>query len=102
MLIKLEGMCQSAMPGQRQWPMQLTGDAREVGLNALPVTTGVCTCSLTFKEMDFVPYGDTLDGSARRAKYVKDLEAYLGSALQPILQAWEGELPAHLQKVCSS
>ena len=60
---------------------------------------GVSACSLTFKEMDFVPYGDTLDGSARRAKYVRDLEAYLGSALQPILEAWEGELPPHLQKV---
>ena len=49
-----------------------------------------------------MPYGDTQDGSVRRAKYVKDLEAYLGSALQPILEAWEGELPAHLQKVCTS
>lgn len=51
--------------------------------------------------MDFVPYGDSLDGSKERAKYVKDLEAYMGAALQPILQAWEGELPAHLQKVCN-
>ena len=49
-----------------------------------------------------MPYGDTLDGSKERAKYVKDLEVYMGSALQPILQAWEGELPAHLQKVCNS
>ena len=48
-----------------------------------------------------MPYGDSMDGSARRAKYVKDLEAYMGSALQPIFKEWEGELPAHLQKVRS-
>ena len=48
-----------------------------------------------------MPYGDTVDGSARRAKYVEDLEAYMGSALQPIFKEWEGELPAHLQKVCN-
>lgn len=46
-----------------------------------------------------MPYGDTLDGSARRTKYVKDLELYMASALQPILESWEGELPTHLQKV---
>ena len=49
--------------------------------------------------MEFVPYGDTLDGSARRTKYVKDLELYMASALQPIFETWEGDLPPHLQKV---
>ena len=83
MLSELEGMCRSAALGRQQ------------RLKA------VSACSLTFKELDHVPYGDTLDGSARRAKYVKDLEAYMGSALQPILNTWEGELPAHLQKVCN-
>jgi hypothetical protein len=45
-----------------------------------------------------VPYGLTVDGSADRAAYARHLQGYLAATLRPLFAAWDGELPAHLQK----
>ena len=45
-----------------------------------------------------MPYGLTVDGSAERARYAQHVQGYLAATLLPLFAAWEGELPAHLQK----
>ena len=54
---------------------------------------------LNIKSLEFVPYGLTVDGSAARAAYAQHLQGYLAATLLPLFDAWEGELPEHLQKV---
>ena len=54
---------------------------------------------LTIKQLTFVPYGDTIDGSTERLVYRKQLASYLRNSLSPVLASWEGEMPEHLQKV---
>lgn len=54
---------------------------------------------LTIKQLTFVPYGDTVDGSTERLVYREQLASYLRDSLSPVLAGWEGELPEHLQKV---
>ena len=56
---------------------------------------------LTIKQLTFVPYGDTIDGSTERLVYRKQLASYLRDSLSPLLASWEGEMPEHLQKVSS-
>ena len=51
------------------------------------------------KKLAFVPYGDTVDGSAEREQYSANLAGYLRERLMPALDAWEGELPEHVRKV---
>lgn len=54
---------------------------------------------LNIKSLEFVPYGLTVDGSAARAAYALHLQGYLAATLLPLFDAWQGELPEHLQKV---
>ena len=51
------------------------------------------------KKLAFVPYGDTVDGSAEREQYSAFLAGYLREHLVPVLDAWEGEMPEHVRKV---
>ena len=51
------------------------------------------------KQLTFVPYGDTLDGSAAREQYSAFLAGYLRKRLMPVLDAWDGEMPEHVRKV---
>ncbi len=51
------------------------------------------------KQLTFVPYGDTVDGSAERKQYSAFLAGYLRERLMPALDAWEGEMPEHVRKV---
>ncbi len=53
---------------------------------------------LKIKSLEWVPYGLTVDGSAERAAYARHLQGYLAATLRPLFAAWDGELPAHLQK----
>ena len=57
---------------------------------------------LTIKQLTFVPYGDTVDGSTERLVYRKQLMSYLRDSLLPVLASWEGEMPKHLQKVSNN
>lgn len=45
-----------------------------------------------------MPYGVTLDGSDERNTYILNVQSYMASVLVPLFEAWEGELPTHLQK----
>ncbi|CAK0731645.1 hypothetical protein CVIRNUC_000023 [Coccomyxa viridis] len=54
---------------------------------------------LAMKQLTFVPYGDTVDGSAEREQYSAFLAGYLRERLMPALDAWEGEMPEHVRKV---
>ena len=54
---------------------------------------------LAMKQLTFVPYGDTVDGSAEREQYSAFLAGYLRERLVPVLDAWEGEMPEHVRKV---
>ena len=54
------------------------------------------------KQLTFVPYGDTLDGSAEREQHSSFLAGYLRERLAPALDAWEGEMPEHVRKVGGS
>ena len=56
---------------------------------------------LTIKQLTFVPYGDTIEGSTERLVYREQLASYLRDSLSPVLASWEGEMPEHLQKVSS-
>lgn len=51
------------------------------------------------KQLAFVPYGDTVDGSAEREQYSSFLAGYLREHLMPVLDAWDGEMPEHVHKV---
>ena len=56
-------------------------------------------CRLVIKQLIFVPYGDTITGSAERKQYISFLVGYLREGLMPVLDAWEGDMPEHVQKV---
>ena len=53
---------------------------------------------VTVRSQEFVPYGVVADGSAERNAYTKNLQGYLAANLLPIFDAWQGDMPAHLQK----
>ena len=56
---------------------------------------------LAIKQLGFVPYGDTIDGSTERLVYREQLAGYLRDSLLPVLASWEGDMPEHLLKVSS-
>lgn len=51
--------------------------------------------------LEFVPYGVTVEASGHRTRYVEQLRGYMAKTVQGALRLWEGELPAHLEKVRS-
>ena len=79
----------SILPPQLLWPARHMHGQRLARQRACADARHLCR-RLTIKQLTFVPYGDTVDGSTERLVYRKQLASYLRDSLLPVLASWGG------------